>query len=408
MKKRAIILLSMLLILISGCNKDSSTDEKPVYNVQSDSISVSSSDPCCSEENLSGHENVFNPDFKGVTITMQTPKIISSPFANMSNQIVSYDEETDTLYYANYQGRFGNEDDYYLYSFKDGKSELILEMPVNYINYYNGAVYFTSNEDILALYGLYPLRPEGKLYKYNLFDKTIETLVEENVYNVIIYEDYIYYTTSPIVDNELKIIVGGRLHFRIPVSGGEPEYMDDLRRFFYGEYQIRETYNEEKGFLLELVSEQKTERITGYIKGGIDRNFCILENKLWFNYLEGTKHQIASVDLQTGETKIYGNGFDYGADFTFVVLDNEIYACEQNKNAVYKYNEENNEFVFAFGSDPERSPRERKPGAQAVLTDGKYIYALTLDSSGDFKDWRNNLIRLVPIGNEKFKEVVIY
>jgi hypothetical protein len=401
MKKQTIILLITVFIL-SGCGKNEAIDEKPIYNAPSSSVleHIHDSEFCCSP---TGNNGIFNSNFKGVAITKESPTLVNSPFANISVPIISYDNETGILYYVKYGGRYGNERDNFLYSYKDGESELLVEMPVNYIIYYNSAIYFTSNEDIMALYGLFPPRPEGRLYKYNIVNKTVELLVNENVYNLMLCENYIYYTTSFSLDGAGYLTEDSYQHFRIPTDGGEPEHIGDFRPFFFGEYQVKEIFNKEEGlFSLELVSEKNRTIIAKNFNSFIDRDYCIAGNTLWFKEWRTSPTSLISIDLSNGEKKDYKH--DNAAEInSFAVLEDELYmiASYNRKKMLLKYDWKKEEFI-------EINP-VNNTGYEYILTDGNYIYMVTLNSnSQNMNDWTYHLTRLLPLGNGKYETEVIF
>ena len=421
MKGRVILHLcitaTLAALLLSGCQKHEQSREKPMYNTNSQTDSEDSSisepdDSITEPDDNTVESSLFSPDFTGITPTGEAPRAANSPFANISTYgtapIISYDGESNTLYYVNYGGRFNREKDYFLYSYRGGVSEVLFDKPVNYPNYQNGSVYFTSNEDIDALYAFSSVQPEGKLYRYDVTDKTIELIVDENVFNLVVYEDYIYYTTSPYysIDNDGNYIKeGGWEHFRLPINGGEPEPTGDFLPFFYGEYQLRLNHDEENSDFMELVSEDSIVRITGNIKYFMDQTYCIAEDKFWFEYRKNQKSQLASVDLRTGETKTYQHDRDFGI-FTYAVQDGDLFAVSPDRarhgNELIKYNSENDTFVTVDFSERTAMPAH-------ILADGKYTYVLY--------DIFNNqipvgsqmfLARLKPLENGKYEKEVIY
>lgn len=411
---KRILSLSCIIaaLIVTGCNKTTQTGEKPIYktNTQSSSVdSTVSEAPAAKTDDNTKINNLFNPDFKGITPSGTAPKAANSPFSNITPYgmapIITYDEAADTLYYVNFGGRFNLKKDYFLYSYKDGDSRLLIDMPVNYPNYMNGSIYFTSNEDIKALYAITSAQPEGKLYRYDVLDKSIELLVDENVFNLVVYEDYIYYTTSPFYEQDQagNDITKGWENYRLPAGGGKPEPIGDLQPFFYGEYQLKRSKAKEGNlYYMELVSEDKTVRITGDYKF-YDQTFCIGEEKFWFQYSDKGKTTIASIDLRNGDVKTYQAYQDgiYSDVMSYTVLNGDLYA-------ISKFIDEN--VILRFDSNDISSFQLSSKAMQPfnLLTDGSYVYVQYQIASGDTSNWRLYLVRLVAREYGGYKEEVIY
>ena len=79
------------------------------------------------------------------------------------------DEDTGISYFVN-QGK-----DYYLYQLKDGKAELLVQMPVKELFAYDGLVYF-----MIESYGVYELTElrEGDIYCYSSWNNSVELVHE--------------------------------------------------------------------------------------------------------------------------------------------------------------------------------------------------------------------------------------
>lgn len=412
MKRRVIYLLYITgALLLSSCDKHELNSEKAIYNTNeksgTESVSLYDHDDSITEPDDSiGEINLFSPDFKGITPTGEAPKAANPPSANISfygtAPIVSYDEEGDMLYYVNYGGPYDKEKDYFLYSYKGGVSELLIEMPVNYPNYQNNSVYFTSNEDIDALYAFYPAYPEGKLYRYDVTNKSIKLLVDENVFNLVVYEDYIYYTTSLYgeYDGDGNYIEYGWKNYRLSTTGDEPEPIGDFLPFFYGEYQLRQSFTEENLCFMELVSENNTIRITGDCEFFADQTYCIAEDKFWFRYSKNKYSYLISIDLRNGETKTYQHDSDVGI-LTYAVQNGELFVFSGSfGRKIAWYDSEDEAFVTINLSELGAQPDH-------ILSDGKYLYVQY--EIADAKSKRNKyLSRLIPLENGKYKEEAIY
>jgi hypothetical protein len=251
-----------------------------------------------------------------------------------------YAEEIDTLFYVNYAHPGVNPDPYYLYAYKDGVSTLIIEEAVNYINYWNGDLYFLTNDNLTDLYtqGQYI---HGKLFKYNLKTKEKEQLLDEYIWDLSICDGYLYFRNS-VALGESRISE----FYRMSLDSREPE-MTNYRPFFYGDYQLQfdpHPSNPRMG-ALELTNGIETIQILnyGFYKIAFSE-YCINKGVLWFQYTDAeAKQQFASMDLTNGEVTTYHFKWDENLNIPFLltsfdnftVLDGKLYVLFGGMMAIY-------------------------------------------------------------------------
>lgn len=396
-------------MLFTSCNnKEHQAEEKPIYNTPTQaSAQIASPVPTQksnnTKETLESLEKEYEyfVGFNGVTSTKDTPKSANSPFSNSYGKmrsIITYNQETDTLYYTNF------EKDNFLYSYKEDKSELLIEMPVNFPNYSNGNIYFLSNSENLP--GYYDMWC-GKLYKYNLENKTIELLFDQNVYNLSVYDDYLYFSEEIYLHGDDLAYKLGCEYFKYSISTGLIEKIGDLLPFFYGEYQLSFTPRDEDGlFAINLISDIDNINLTGYYyytnHTWADGALCIADDKFWFKCTLG----LVSINLNNGETKIYkGNdekdkfSFDYMTGIeNFAVLNGELYVTSNFR--LFRYDYESDKFISI-------NPEKGLIQFIGVYTDGEYIYSIKTDGLALSNNHTSEIIKFIPGSDGSFEEVVI-
>ncbi len=105
--------------------------------------------------------------------------------------LVCKDPVYDITYYVNY-GR-----DYFIYALRDGMSELVLEIPASELYCKDGELYF-----MVEAYGLYEFSgiAQGNILKYNPVDGTVKMIIEEQVFDMVVYPDGICYETLELIE----------------------------------------------------------------------------------------------------------------------------------------------------------------------------------------------------------------
>jgi hypothetical protein len=311
---------------------------------------------------------------------------------------ICYDYDTDTLYYINFAGNpvWGHRNDNFLYSYKNGVRQVVVEMPVNCPVYHDGVIYFISHEDIHLLQSWYYF-PAGYIYKYTIHTQTVERFGSMLAYGLVVYDDYLYfYQPWGADDTESGNPVGGR--YRIPLSGGEPESIGDFLPFYYGEYQLKLLINEEGKQSLVLYSSQNTVTVVdfhyivfypSYVDFRNGRNFCLYGDNLFFRYRSG----FISVNLRNGEITHYHYLDAWGEEIniaSITYVGDTLYALiqmERNLRVLCVFNNENNQFEEIDTGDLDLS------NAGGTHTDGTFIYTSVVGG----RSWPSNRVSIIQI-----------
>lgn len=123
----------------------------------------------------------------------------------------------DITYYVNYG------QDYFIYALKNGVSELVLEIPASELYCKDGELYFMAES-----YNLYEFEgmKQGNILKYNPKDGIVEIVIDENVFDMIVYQDGICYEVQELIEKT------------------ENGWKSSYQRFYYSfEKQETETYD---------------------------------------------------------------------------------------------------------------------------------------------------------------------
>ena len=109
---------------------------------------------------------------------------------NENNLLLCKDPVYNIVYYVNYG------EDYYIYRMKEGKSELVVELPAKRLFARGGKLYFIAQS-----YGAYDLNDmEGNILCYNPLTGDVSLIINDKAGTMVVYDDGIYYKT--VVENE--------------------------------------------------------------------------------------------------------------------------------------------------------------------------------------------------------------
>ncbi len=375
MKKGRFVLI---LVPIFLCACGGMQEEKPIYNKQIVQESESSKDEDTFVLDARIGDALFREDFRGVGELADTPENDAVLVNNVMSAIVCNDGQ-GTLYYINY----GQYKDNYIYSYRDGVRELVIEKICDFICYDKGFLYFTesgsapipwSNE-----YG-------GILYRYEIATGETEEVLNERIYNLYVKADKIYFQKC-----------GEREWFSMTEEDREPVSMGQLLPFFYGEYQLAFSDEEEAEKQLLLVNDQSEIPITtAYNFRG--RTMTLVGDTVWISSrMENGIPAIASINLANGEHRFYPAssgtpsgatmGTDIGLDF--MVFRGNLYVVTHSN--VFRYDEEQGCFdVFLWD----------QTCYSGLYTDGEWLYGLSFgDYSADYHS--NGLVRFKGDGSER-------
>ncbi len=380
--KKILPLLLIIIMSITACDETSQIDI---------TLNENSTDGVTEETTVTIYEPVFNTEFTGIEINEKTPKrgnlpvnLVSTTWFEVYN--VCVDEENNAVYYTNY------DKNNYVYSYKDGVSELILEVSANYLNYWDGSLYYTSSDR--GMPGQFDNFFSGKLYKYNLETKEQELILSDEIMGLWVTEKGLYFNkeVEGSTDNEGNPIPAYAM-YNMPFDG-EPDRCGIMQQYYYGEYQLSFNQN---GLCL-IKGDEEIPLITK----NLTWQTFISDEKL---YIKGTN--LYSLDLTNGEIEtIYIRAEPYiSGDYIvemheildFTIIDNDIYATAYNQ-FIYKYDREKEMFVPDGEFIGENGLNYHK-----IFTDGKNIF--TIASKG-YIDNRSEFIMCVriPDGNGSWIE----
>ena len=226
--------------------------------------------------------------------------------------LVCKDPVYDITYYINY-GR-----DYYIYAYRNGVAELVVEIPAKDLFCKEGELYFIADT-----YGRYQFSDfaEGNVLKYNPKDGSVAVVVDCSADRMIVYQDGICYEQR-----------GAVKRFFFSFATGEcsplPKDSDNLRRWNgcwiderYEVVEASEDFLAENEELMQEISE------LGYTFAGVS----------------GSLKSINLVDIQGNVTETLQNV--EGISKEYWISGDSAYYVEQRENDIY-FNSQNNIHKF--------------------------------------------------------------
>lgn len=365
MNKRRFIYITAIfaITLLTSCKNTAPPEEqKPIYP-KSNSISASPIPTSNIVYDAQPKEGIF-ADFQGVEINTDTKKPAAS-VANScyisSKSLVCYAEDIDTVFYVNY----GEMRDNFLYAYKDGKSELIVEKYANHINYKDGSVYFVAGDRPIPTTPLDFYREKGIFYQYNLADQTLNKMIDTEIFNLSIYPDGFYFYIDNIVFSDSGISGSSTpVCYHLPFDSGVPEEVSPFLPIFYGEYQLAiEHYDYEAGYPGKVrLSSETNDYIILQNSDFTYTSMFIEGDKLWISTGNVNKPSITSVDLRNGMNKEYN--LNHLSSYT--VMDGVLFAAADGK--IFRYDDEEDSFIMIIELNRQKS------NIHQLSTDGKYLY----------------------------------
>ena len=286
--------ISVLLLGMTGC----ATEQNNINTIPSPTTMVEKKE----NTKIPTATIVSNPT------TMPTPSVVEFSLKdfNSYNRMLSMDtdlgtfgkslfhvdEQTGITYFVN-QGK-----DYYLYQIKEGKTELVVNMPVKELYSYQGLLYFMVND-----YGIYELEgmQNGDIYCYIPETNTIEfiygagTIENSTEHKLSVENDSIYFSYEKEND-EGSIISFWQLPFETMevVRDMQLTTMKGWNKYFLSFnpnliLQSRITGQDGTKEIIELTSSKT--------------RFCVVEDTLY----SAERTYISCIDLVTGEK----TGYDF-------------------------------------------------------------------------------------------------
>lgn len=376
MKKFPIVFALIISTLFCSCtqSKNASEPEKPVYNTDVSNQSSQESIDATSEDSTENKlilSNVFC-DFSGVGDCDIKPQ--KTLITNQKSDIVCRDD-SGTVYYVNY----GEYEDNYIYSYKDGSSTLLVDKIANFINYYDEKLYFLVDDKAPEAW---PWSWGGILYCYDLKTKETTRILDMSVYNLLVQDGVFYFCSELLPAGE------GNRWYSMSMDDNAPKEMGRMLPFFYGEYQL--AYSDDDEYCaLSLVKNSEEIVITnkGYFPNG---TFSIQGDSLWVNVYDGNIPAVARINLSNGAQQLYkaekttASGFEMNmtTGMSFVSINNTLYVV--SNSVVFIYNEQKEQFEPLLNN---------RCNASHIYSDGESLYAVVFD--GTPYSYHNNDILMI-------------
>lgn len=378
MKKYLIVFTLIISTLFCSCtqSQNASEPEKPVYNTDvPKQASQENSDvtPEDSQTNKLILSDVFC-DFSGVGDCDIKPQ--KTLITNQKSNIICSDG-SGTVYYVNY----GEYEDNYIYSYKDGSSTLLVDRIANFINYYDEKLYFLVDDKAPEAW---PWSWGGELYCYDLKTKETTRILDMSVYNLLVKDGVFYFCSELLPEGE------GNRWYSMSIDDNTPKEMGRMLPFFYGDYQL--AYSEDDEYCaLKLVGNSEEIVITnkGYFRNG---TFSVQGDSLWVNVYEGNIPAVARINLSDGTQKLYkaekitASGFDMNMTtaMSFETINNTLYVV--SNSVVFIYNEQNERFEPLMNNHL---------NASHIYSDGELLYAVIYDGA-PYSFHNNDILMINP------------
>jgi hypothetical protein len=239
----------------------------------------------------------FLSDFRGIKSEVETP-VTANIGINMKQDyfypnLVCPDPVNDIVYYINY-GK-----DYYIYELNGETSTLIVAKKANYIQLWEGCLYFLAyKDDNASTYNDFDCK---SIYKYDLKAKKLELILDTNATNLYVTSEGIYYVNKDFLEDKTNFVIEG---YHLDFYSNTPVKMDRLLFAKYKNNYLREQRrdpNDPNDFgKILLQSNNSDDEIT--VKNDSRRyNITISDNTLYYS----TGYYLYSLDLSNGNQKVY-------------------------------------------------------------------------------------------------------
>ncbi len=384
--KKGIVSVVIVSILLCSCGTQiDSTGENPIYATKAIEESVMSEEEEAVGDACIG-EALFVADFQGVGEYAGEVSEQRGLYNNSLDSIVCSDEQGN-VYYVNY----GVHEDNYIYSYCDGDTKLLVDKICNFINYYEGCLYFLVDDKAPEEW---PFSWGGQLYRYDLSTAELSMILDKNVYNLYVREGIFYFQNEIYIEDGK---VRGNEWMYMPMEEREPKAMGRLLPFFWGEYQLGVSETGPCNAKLLLIKGEEEIPITNeydyYWKKITVEGDCV-----WISSrMENGMPAIASINLVNGEHHFYPAssrtpsgatmGTDIGLDF--MVFHGNLYVVTHS--TIFKYDEEL-ECFDKFVWD--------QTGYSGLYMDGEWLYGLSVgNNSPEYHS--NGLVRFKGDGSER-------
>lgn len=286
----------------------------------------------------------------------------------------------NVVYYVNYG------EDYYIYRLKDGKSQLVIEIPAKRLFTVNGILYFMVES--YHQYGLKDLE-NGNILKYNPISGEVSIVIKDNASLMFVYQDGIYYRKESREELGDGVSTGNIETFYYSFHTKEINQIDNnfmtLYRFkdYFISYEMEEAEPDET--LKAIGITDKILRVVSPKLETIDKTQSIILDKLPYitsfyivdNCIYYLEHSNTLLEYNVESEQIKEIGLGFNVNHGLLVMDNIIYT-----NHMLSIDRLTGKQQF-ISTDPLLSGK----GIRQLYTDGEYIYgivgnALSEDNSG--------------------------
>lgn len=192
--KKIFVLMSVLLLLLAGCNNNENTEFGKIYDLNMQSFSQDELDLI--------HINVGQSNF--------------SNSMNLKCSIpgkMCYVRETDTLFYSYDDGLFQENGDNVI---------RLLDEPAISLNFVDGMLYFIipEGDDNGWIY--------GKAYRMDMDSGKTERIIEDDISKLSVYSDGIFYLQSTVAEYGDGVFGVATSFFKCALNGEGNEQIDDF------------------------------------------------------------------------------------------------------------------------------------------------------------------------------------
>lgn len=311
--KKFFVLLSILFLLsflLSGCNKE----ENEKFDNGGDFIiqSFSQDEFSLLQMNV-GQSNLSN----SVNLKSSIPGKIC------------YVDKTDTLFYSDRDGLFQ----------KNGDNIInLLDKSVISLNCVDGALYFIIPEGDDEL--------NGKAYRMNLENGKTECIIKDNISNMSVYKDEIFYLKTTVTEIENKVLEFATAFYKCTLNGEDNEQIGDYSFYFENDSCVSAS-----GGQIRVKNLQ-----TGVVNAVADEPNMVSELSIYNNciyYIRSDRSSLNTtaikINLADNSVTEFDNNnayFDdygfldgklclYGGNAFYIAENSAIYECSEHYDSIY-------------------------------------------------------------------------
>lgn len=231
----------------------------------------------------------------------------------------------DIVYYVNYG------DDNFIYRLKNGKSELVVEIPARRLFCVKGELFF-----IVTGYGEYEFEgmSEGNILKYNPLTGEVSVVVDEVVDTMIVYDDGIRYRVIDSIEDQgdgISFLVTPSI-FYYSFNNQQDAKIDKIGVSLYewNDYLVTENIvfhgnsGKAEGIKLETIDGQNSIFLTDDWNL-MNNGFCIAEDKLFYI---NNENELVIISISQDKREAFPLINEDTRDFT--MIGNRVYYTSLN------------------------------------------------------------------------------